>query len=678
MVMKKSTYFLLTIFALAFFSVKAQTPSRQVVPFNGPWSFTIDSTGLGVQQNWQESGIPAKLAKTVIVPHTWNVDSLTQNYYGGAWYEKRFKAEENWRGKLATLKFGAINRDCKVWFNGKLVAERTGLGYTGFLVDLSENMQISSENRITVWVSNKMNENSIPYQNSFDWNNDGGIYRDVKLIVSGKPGIENIQVSTSFTKNNEVHYGKANVSVKLKSPGEITGSLSFDVTVTEENQPSEKTIFRQNVVPTAQNENYSFSMDLNGVNLWHFDHPNLYKLKISVKNNDIITDESSTTFGFRTISTEGKNFLLNGEKVRLVGLEWMAGCNAKTGAVETEGYIRKILTDMKELNCVITRFHWQQDEKVIDLCNRFGILVQEEIPLWGKGTDFSKSAVANLAQKHLEEMISRDYNAPCIFAWGVGNELASTTEPAYSTILAMKQFTEKLDPSRMVSYVSNMYGQNPATDATKNFALPMWNEYYGTWFGEDAKSAGKKLDELAKLYPGKPVLIAEWGLCEPKHKGGDVRRCKDMGEHYREYEKRGNVAGYIYFCYNDYRTAMGEHGKGRFRQRVHGVVDINLRRKPSFDSLQFINSPVRIVNADNRGKILIVKVAVKKSLPSYIIENYILAVEEDGRITEKVPIPMLIPGDEKVIAFKTKAKSGAILKVLRPGGYVALKKRLVN
>jgi beta-glucuronidase len=52
--------------------------------------------------------------------------------------------------------------------------------------------------------------------------------------------------------------------------------------------------------------------------------------------------------------------------------------------------------DLKNFNCVLTRVDWQQDRRVLDYCDRHGILLQSEIPAWGyetsKGMDFHPSA----------------------------------------------------------------------------------------------------------------------------------------------------------------------------------------------------------------------------------------------------------------------------------------------
>ena len=53
---------------------------------------------------------------------------------------------------------------------------------------------------------------------------------------------------------------------------------------------------------------------------------------------------------------------------------------------EPASWIEHDHADMKELNCVFTRVHWPQDRRVLDYCDRHGILMQTEVPTWGPGT----------------------------------------------------------------------------------------------------------------------------------------------------------------------------------------------------------------------------------------------------------------------------------------------------
>jgi beta-glucuronidase len=73
---------------------------------------------------------------------------------------------------------------------------------------------------------------------------------------------------------------------------------------------------------------------------------------------------------------------------------------------------------MKELNAVITRFHWQQDARILDLMDERGILVQQEIPWWQAPGNLTPE-MEPLAKKQIDAMIERDFNRPCLFSYGV-------------------------------------------------------------------------------------------------------------------------------------------------------------------------------------------------------------------------------------------------------------------
>ena len=65
--------------------------------------------------------------------------------------------------------------------------------------------------------------------------------------------------------------------------------------------------------------------------------------------------------------------------------------------------------------------HYPQDDFVLDLCDRLGLIVWEELP-WcrgGVGGDIFKDT----ARAMLVEMIEQHHNHPSIIFWGLGNEL---------------------------------------------------------------------------------------------------------------------------------------------------------------------------------------------------------------------------------------------------------------
>lgn len=100
---------------------------------------------------------------------------------------------------------------------------------------------------------------------------------------------------------------------------------------------------------------------------WHFDHPALYDFEVSVMEGKSAGDICSGYIGFRTFRIEGNRFVLNGEPVRLPGIETMPGSNPDYGMAEPLEYIHATASMLKDLNATIIRFHWVQGDDIARL-----------------------------------------------------------------------------------------------------------------------------------------------------------------------------------------------------------------------------------------------------------------------------------------------------------------------
>src|SRR6266851_3019915 len=82
--------------------------------------------------------------------------------------------------------------------------------------------------------------------------------------------------------------------------------------------------------PISPAETERFETTLHKAKLWHFDHPNLYRLIFSIAGGRE-SHQLTVTFGVRRLEAKGSGFYLNGERVRLMGVERMAGSNPEFG-----------------------------------------------------------------------------------------------------------------------------------------------------------------------------------------------------------------------------------------------------------------------------------------------------------------------------------------------------------
>jgi beta-glucuronidase len=656
------------LFLIAVVSCK-HPAKREVISLSGQWNFLIDSASAGDSAGWALNGLPAGLTKEVNIPHTWNTVRDLAKYTGKAWYERRFDVSEEQLSKTIRLQFDAVYHDAFVYVNGQKAGEHRGSGYNRFFIDASPFVK-KGENRLTVCVDNSFSRSNIPFMRSYDWSNDGGIYRNVYEVITSRDAIRNIHVEALPQDGKGIAKIRVSfIDTTLFDPTKLT----LKAVVTEENQPTRSVIFEGPLNGTFKNGVFIVDLNFERIKLWHFDSPNLYRLNVKLFADGDEMDEFSTVFGFRTIRIENNRYILNGEPMRLMGVEWMPGSTLERGMAETTADFDGNLNLMKNANCIFTRFHWQQDEYIFDWCDRNGILVQEEIPYWGIWTILNDTLLPKGFQ-HLDEMIDAHYNHPSIISWGIGNELLAHEPYIKDGLKQLYNHAKKLDPSRLSTYVSNsLFFEMPSEnseryDATADFDMMMFNEYYSSWYNKSIDVISGELDRIIGEYPGKSMTISEWGLCDPPQPGGDERRASEMARQMEIYGSKPYVAGAIYFCLNDYRTQRSENYSTGYPQRDHGVSDGNLNPKKSYETLKSVSSPLEIKNVTNSDGRITITVFGKTGIPCYIVRNYTIV---SGN--QKVLIDELKPGEERTFEINSNSKEFGIF---RPTGFEVLHMKL--
>lgn len=567
---------------------------------------------------------------------------------------------ESWKDKRVRVLFKAVYHDAVVYLNGREMGKHENSGFTPFTVELTGALKFGEDNKLTVKVNNEFTGTMLPCNRSFDWACDGGMIRNVELLISGKHLIKSHKVTATpviLTKDIRQDAGSAIFGVDMKVDGAKTDGLVLDWELYQGcdgriqklcagNERCEKGIGRIS------------ARILENVRYWHFDHPNLYTVKLILRDGNIIEDSVETVFGFRNFKVQGNSFYLNGEKIRVCGTEWMPGSDPVYGMAEPREQLEKMLVCLKESNCVFTRFHWQQDDIVYDWCDRHGMLVQEEIPFWGKDPETAGDQQWKIFKEQIEEMIEAHYNHPSVIAWGVGNELDAQAPATIQYIKDAVSYTHDLDSSRSANYVSNSIFRDAGLDGTTDGDIMMVNDYIGTWSGE--LDQYKELEKILSANPGKPMVPSEFGLCEPHWKGGDKRRAQIFLEKMEAYRHFPGIAGTINFCLNDYRTQMGEEGEGKLKKRIHGSTDLCGEPKPSYWVVQRECAPF-IVEWEE-GRLL---VTCRKDLPCHEIKGYYGEIlNETGAARTSVKIPDLKPGE----TWEITVESGNKIAIYRPNG----------
>ena len=662
-------FFLLTLSLL--FAVMPSKAQPQDISLDGEWLFIADSTDFS-------AGLPTN-ATPVMVPHTYNVMAGLEDYTGRGWYEKRFHIPVAMKGQQLRVRFEAVYHDATVYLNGQKVGCHIGKGYTPFFFDITRYVVFGQVNTLTVEVDNSFSDYNFPYKRAFDWANDGGIYRHVSLHTSGKKSIRYAHFTPKFSLTDST--GSSHVSICLNEPHVKRATFALKVSGKKTGQV---VYARQLSLKKTAWGTFDADIDCGKVVPWHFDHPALYDFEVSVMDDTSLSDICKGHIGFRSFHIEGQRFVLNGEPVRLPGIETMPGSNPDYGMAEPTDYIRASAAMLKDMNATITRFHWIQGDDMLDALDSLGVLVQEELSWWQQPQKTLTPELQQLAQETLAEMIEAHYNHPCIFAWVVSNEVGGNSE----MVKKLGNYIRQQDPSRMTETVGNRIYRNLASDPSLLLDIPTWNEYIGTWHGSGRKIREELPDYFEKIgsaLGGRPLFITEYGLCEPAFVGGDRRRTDDMLYHIKEWTRQNFVSGYIYFCLEDYRTQMGEEGTGKYRIRRHGVTDCYRQPKASYHVLRDLMCPVEIDKvqpstavrdesslagvwqAKDGDHTLIVGIHVKNDIPSYTLRGYSLCYEDAAGIRRSIALPVMIPGsryDIYVPAINARFK----FDICRPNG----------
>lgn len=627
--------------------------TREKIRLDDKWKFVMDPSETGLLEQWFLKGL--SVFTEVEVPHTFNVMPEGVDYRGSVWYEYDFEPAPSWAGKRVRFQFNGVYRDTDLWLNGEFIGKHYHSGYTTFQIDTNGSIRQGKENKLVLRVQNQWSSEALPYKRSFDWADDGGIFRDVFFIVTGQFAMDYVKISAKPNipgYGNRINHSDASVKIQLKLAGAGfgEGSRSCNIEIfngIEQDSgrllQTEPVLLDDSIFENQQSCLQLPGIGLENVSLWHFDSLRLYRVVVTLMENGYVTDQIHTNIGFREFLVQGSSFFLNGEPVRICGTEWMPGSNPAFGNAEPREYQFQILRQLKETNCVFTRFHWQQDEAIYDWCDQNGMLVQEEIPHWGKAEVLPGKKQLEVSKQQMEEMIASHYNHPSIVMWGLGNELDGQNPVVGEMITKLKAYTRDIDSERPVNYVTNTMFQDSVTDISGLGDVIMINDYIGTWHGNLDEM--EEFSKIVKSNPDRALVVSEYGLCEPAHAGGDLRRGEIFLQKMSIYSRFPEIAGSINFCLNDYRTQMGEEGQFQLRRRVHGSTDLFGEPKPSYYLVRDRCSPIAIKDLKKDGCGLSFNLVVKDTLPCYSVEHYELVLLKENKLVELREIPILKPGE---------------------------------
>ena len=166
---------------------------------------------------------------------------------------------------------------------------------------------------------------------------------------------------------------------------------------------------------------------------WSPRDPHLYPLTVTLDDGRRTTDSYTLDVGIRTVEVRGDRLLLNGDPISLTGFG-----KHEDFPINGRGLNLPVLVRDHELlrwvgaNSYRTS-HYPYSEEAMDLADRLGVLVIDEIPAVSLNFLDTPELVARRleqCQRALDELITRDKNHPSVILWCVANEpMAGSPSP---------------------------------------------------------------------------------------------------------------------------------------------------------------------------------------------------------------------------------------------------------
>ena len=384
------------------------------IAFNNDWLFT-ENFDAGFDE-----------AVSVRLPHT--AKEIPYNYIHCrdyqmvCGYRKIFTAPGDWQGKKLILRFDGAAHEATVFCNGERVGYHA-CGYTAFCVDITDLVRLGGENVIDVRLDTRESLNIPPFGFVIDYLCYGGLYREVTLEIKEPEYIKEVLIENT---------GLREIRVRIASE---CGSLVTDIV---DNSGA--------VISSAVGK--AFELNVPEAELWSVDSPALYTARVRAMRGSECVDEKRLRFGFRTVKFKSDGFYLNGERLKIRGLNRhqsyaYVGYAMPRSVQELDA---EILKNELGVNAVRTS-HYPQSQHFISRCDELGLLVFTEIPGWQHigDEDWKRQAV-----KNTDEMVRQYMHHPSIMLWGVRINESQDCDELYRRTNAV---AHTLDSGRQTSGV---------------------------------------------------------------------------------------------------------------------------------------------------------------------------------------------------------------------------------
>ncbi len=668
---------------------------------NGEWKFSFSKNDQQVPEGFQRDGYDASAWDNIDVPSCWEMRGYGTPIYTNVvypfpvdppWikrenpvgvYIKEFQVPENWSNHKVILHFGGVSSAFYLWVNGQ---------EAGF----SEGSRLPAEFDITAYLKDGSNRVAVKvyrwsdgsYLEDQDHWRMSGLHREVYLMARPMVHFSDFAVRTRFDRSYRNAFLQIAPDLKNEDNQNLEGwqlkARLFDADNREVlSQPMEARAQEavQRWYPQRDKPYFALMEQLiSAPNHWTSETPYLYTLVLSLVNNQGETVETtSTKVGFREVEIKNGVLLINGQPVKMKGVNRHDHSQINGKTVSRDEMLRDVLL-MKQFNVNAVRTsHYPNDPYFYELCDKYGIYVMDEANIESHGVGgllSNRTAWSYAFIDRVIRMVERDKNHPSIISWSLGNESGSGPNHA-----AAAGWVKEFDPTRFVhyegaqsdhenpAYIKPGSGKSPAYMA--NPTDPAWVDVISRMY-----PTPDQLEKLANSpYIHRPIMPCEYAHAMGNSLGNfqefwDVIRAYPnlMGAYIWDWTDQGILRtddkGRQYWAYGgDFGDTPND---GNFC--INGVVAPDQTPHPSLWEAKKVFQDISTSASDmERYQLNVLNRQSHSDLSKYEMQWKLMA-DGQGIQNGTLVLPVILPGQSErvtvpVKSFKQEAGKEYVLEV---------------
>lgn len=518
------------------YSIQDRTSSSRFISLDGIWQ-------IKQHHHIEDFAINETLDATIPVPSCVQMHGLDQIQYlntrfpipampphvpyeNPCWHYRRTFALCKEAGEKYYLNFEGVDSAFYLYINGKFVGY-SQISHATSEFDITDAL-CDGENQIDVLVLKWCASTYLECQDKFRFS---GIFRNVYILKRPEKHITDYKIETKLCGNDGI------LTFYNESPVAITVCFNGKT---------------EDVAPEA-----SIQVTVENVRLWTAEEPGLYPMALSANGEKIYEQ-----VGFREVTIDGKVFKLNGQPVKLKGVN-RHDFNCETAAtVSLENMVEDIRL-MKELNVNAVRTsHYPNRPEFYQLCDVMGLFVLDEADLETHGAcciggyyqgdywrEYGEKELftPGIADRHTA-LVERDKNRSCVIMWSLGNEAAFG-----KAFFDGARYIKNRDKTRPVHYEGLQNAPN----------------YYYTDLVDVVSMMYPSIETIREKVLDNPEETRPFVMCEYTHAMGNS--CGDIADYWKLIYENEQLMGAFVWEWADHgiKTEKGFLYGGDFGERKH-------------------------------------------------------------------------------------------------------------